>query len=58
MNLKCPHCRTTQLRKSHRKPHEVVLGLVGLRPFRCASCSHRFLRFQRPSAYRKSVARV
>jgi hypothetical protein len=38
----CPACGSTKVHRSHRKWYERPMKLIGVRPFRCHSCQHRF----------------
>jgi transposase-like protein len=40
--MKCPHCGSTDVGRSHRRFFERLL--FGLRPFRCHTCLRRFLK--------------
>ena len=45
MRLNCPHCSNPHVRPEVYRWYEAILALVFLRPFRCARCRTRFLRF-------------
>jgi hypothetical protein len=43
----CPKCKNDHAHRSHRAGlSERLAGIVGYRPYRCHSCSHRFLSFR------------
>ena len=42
----CSQCGSTAIGRSHRRPGERILSLVGILPFRCLQCDHRFLRIR------------
>jgi len=43
----CPRCRWDTVRLARRRTHfDWIFRFVGLQPFRCRSCRHRFYRFQ------------
>ncbi len=42
--LNCPHCQKDGLLRSHpQSPREHLASFIFVAPFRCPSCSHRFL---------------
>ena len=43
-SLNCPQCQHHDVRASRRRPFDVPLGLLGLYPYRCRNCNHRFYR--------------
>jgi hypothetical protein len=44
--LRCPHCRSNNLRNSHlRSPLDLAFLLFLHHPIRCRACDHRFLRW-------------
>jgi len=46
MQLSCPKCRETNIRKSRRKVLDFLLSSFGFVPLRCNVCCHRFFRFR------------
>ena len=41
--MNCPVCKHTECRRSRRRSYkDYALGMVGLRPWRCAGCQLRF----------------
>jgi hypothetical protein len=38
----CPSCASASIRRSHRRSIERLWSWIGLYPFRCLSCEHRF----------------
>ena len=39
----CPECGETQVRRSRRRSlRDHLLSLIGMRPYRCHDCGHRF----------------
>jgi hypothetical protein len=44
---KCPICRETSIRRSHRRFLDFFLRTIGMVPLRCNVCEHRFFRFRR-----------
>jgi hypothetical protein len=47
MAITCPKCRETNIRRSHRRLLDFLLRSIGLVPFRCNICEHRFFRFRK-----------
>jgi len=45
----CPNCGSVETHRSHRNgPFEkYILGVLGVRPLRCANCDARFYAFSR-----------
>jgi len=45
----CPECHSEQIRRSKRRGiiERDLLSVVGIKPFRCVDCYHRF--FRRPA---------
>jgi hypothetical protein len=45
----CPHCRSVEAFRSHRKGplEKYLLGAIGVRPYRCMNCDARFYAFSR-----------
>jgi len=44
---RCPHCGSSNMRRSHTKGLEYVLGWIfQLHPYRCLDCSERHFRFR------------
>ncbi len=46
MPMICPKCNDQDIRRSHRRWMDFLLGAFGLVPFRCNTCLHRFFRFR------------
>jgi hypothetical protein len=47
----CPHCFNEECRRSHRRgARDFLLGLTGLRPWRCRECSTRFFAWSVPNS--------
>lgn len=44
---KCSRCGSAEIGRSHRRALERVLSLVGVVPFRCLDCDHRFYLLRR-----------
>jgi len=44
MSRVCPHCSATDVHRSRRRAFERVLSIIGLMPYRCHACAHRFFR--------------
>jgi predicted RNA-binding Zn-ribbon protein involved in translation (DUF1610 family) len=44
---RCPNCGWHDVRPSKPKGIDPVIATLGLKPFRCRSCGHRFYRFYR-----------
>jgi predicted RNA-binding Zn-ribbon protein involved in translation (DUF1610 family) len=46
---KCPNCGSVENSRSHRNgPFEkYLLGVIGVRPYRCTNCDVRFYAFSR-----------
>lgn len=43
--MKCVRCHSAKIRRSHRRNLlERLLSTLGIRPFRCDDCGHRFRR--------------
>jgi hypothetical protein len=42
MAIKCPRCRESNTRRSHRRMYDLLLRAVGRVPLRCNLCEHRF----------------
>jgi hypothetical protein len=48
MVLSCPKCRETSIRKSHRRMlFDFLFRSIGMAPYRCNACEHRFFRFRK-----------
>lgn len=46
--ITCPSCRKSDvLRSRPQSPREYVAGWIGIMPFHCQQCSHRFLAWRR-----------
>ena len=47
MKRDCPHCRSVETSRSHRRGtiERYLLRVVGIRPFRCLNCDVRFYDF-------------
>ena len=47
MKRNCPHCRSIETFRSHRRGavERYLLRVVGVRPFRCLNCDVRFYDF-------------
>jgi DNA-directed RNA polymerase subunit RPC12/RpoP len=43
---RCPHCGSRRAREASRRLSDYVLGLVGLRPYRCGGCGRRYRLFR------------
>jgi hypothetical protein len=45
----CPNCRSVETSRSHRMGplEKYILGVLGLRPYRCMICDLRFYAFSR-----------
>jgi len=50
--VECPRCGSVDVRRSHRRRFERLLGTVFLLPFRCLACNHRFRRVVLPAVRR------
>jgi hypothetical protein len=51
MGVSCPKCRETSVRRSRRRLFlDFILGSIGMVPYRCNACEHRFFRFRRNTA--------
>lgn len=50
----CPKCRTEECRRSHREGwRDLLIGLTGLRPWRCRACEARFYAWAVPMPYQR-----
>jgi DNA-directed RNA polymerase subunit RPC12/RpoP len=50
--MMCPNCSSDGCRRSHREgSRDFVLGLTGLRPWRCRECDTRFFAWSVPIKY-------
>jgi len=47
MAITCPKCRESNVRRSRRRLFDFVLTSIGMIPFRCNVCEHRFFRFRK-----------
>ena len=47
MSMKCPKCREQNVRRSHRRFFDYIFSAVGMVPYRCNACEHRFYRFRK-----------
>lgn len=47
MAIRCPKCHEFNVRRSHRRMGDFFLRVIGLVPFRCNICDHRFYRFRK-----------
>jgi hypothetical protein len=49
MKRSCPHCRSVETFRSHRRGtvERFLLRVVGVRPFRCLNCDVRYYDFCR-----------
>jgi hypothetical protein len=49
LNIKrpCPHCRSTEAFRSHRRGafEKYLFSMIGMRPYRCSRCDSRFYAF-------------
>ncbi len=47
MKRNCPHCRSVETSRSHRRGtvERYLLRVIGVRPFRCLNCDVRFYDF-------------
>lgn len=52
---KCPQCGGHDHRRSRRRGFEHVLSVIGLFPYRCDTCSHRFVSLLHETAPRGSA---
>jgi hypothetical protein len=53
-NRKCRHCYNAKLYPSRRgRGKDTLLGLLGLRPWRCSACDRRY--YQRGRVVRKTA---
>jgi hypothetical protein len=45
----CPNCRSAESSRSHRSGplEKYILGVLGVRPYRCMNCDVRFYAFSR-----------
>ena len=45
----CPNCESVENYRSHRKGplEKYILGVLGVRPYRCMNCDVRFYAFSR-----------
>lgn len=44
-SITCPHCyEENDVRRSHRNIVDFWFSWLGIYPFRCGSCAHRFFR--------------
>jgi len=47
--LSCPRCESELLHRSRRyNTYEHILGMVGVRPYRCEACNERFYSRKKP----------
>jgi predicted SprT family Zn-dependent metalloprotease len=48
MVVSCPKCRETSVRRSHRRLFlDFLYRSIGMVPYRCNACEHRFFRFRK-----------
>jgi hypothetical protein len=47
MSVTCPRCHESNVRRSHRRPHDLLPRFFGMVALRCNLCEHRFFRFRR-----------
>jgi hypothetical protein len=47
MAMKCPKCHESNIRRSHRRLMDYLLQTIGMIPYRCNVCEHRFYRFRK-----------
>jgi len=47
MSVTCPKCHESNVRKSHRRPFDLVPRWFGMVALRCNLCEHRFFRLRR-----------
>jgi len=47
MSIKCPKCHEQNVRRSHRRFLDYIFSAIGMVPFRCNVCEHRFYRFRK-----------
>jgi hypothetical protein len=51
----CPQCQTDACHRSKRRGKDYVIGLAGLRPWRCGKCGLRFFARSVPLRYAFTV---
>jgi len=44
MRIKCPKCGEFNVRRSHKRGMDFLFRAIGMVPFRCNICEHRFYR--------------
>ena len=51
----CPRCHSEQIRRSKRRGlvELGLLSIIGLKPFRCVDCYHRFFRWPVKHSHRR-----
>jgi hypothetical protein len=47
MAMTCPKCHEPNIRRSHRRLLDFFFRSIGMVPFRCNVCEHRFFRFRK-----------
>jgi len=47
--VKCPKCHEINVRRSHRRILDILFRAIGMVPFRCNVCEHRFYRSRKLS---------
>jgi len=47
VNVTCPKCRESNVRRSHRRLLDFLFRSIGMVPLRCNLCEHRFFRFRK-----------
>jgi hypothetical protein len=54
--MECPHCKSHNLRRSHRRGlwEGLILRIILRAPFRCGDCNKRFWGFSRDPHFRRS----
>lgn len=56
ITLSCPHCNKSDiLRAPNQRVLEYLLSILGISPFKCQSCGHRFLALRLGRLYRKGL---
>jgi uncharacterized membrane protein YeaQ/YmgE (transglycosylase-associated protein family) len=53
--MTCPDCGTTRVHRSRRQGffEQVILGTIGVYPYRCSDCKKRFMKMKNPAQSRR-----
>lgn len=53
--MTCPDCGATKVHRSRRRGffEQVILGTIGVYPYRCSACKKRFMKVNDPTKARR-----